>query len=89
MQPKYGSKKELCYMETGNFVYEIKTEDFYEGIAKDVEEKFDTSRYSKDDKKALPIGTSKKVIGMMKYELGGKIKTEFIALRERCTRIER
>ena len=51
MQPKYGSNKELSYMETDNFVYEIKTEDFYEGIAKDVEEKFDTSRYSKDDKR--------------------------------------
>ena len=27
MQPKYGSKVKLCYMDTDSFVYEIETED--------------------------------------------------------------
>ena len=79
MQPKYGSKVKLCYMDTDSFVYEIKTEDFYRDIAEDVETRFDTSNYS--DQRPLPAGKNKKVIGMMKDELGGKIMTELVALR--------
>ena len=71
----------LCYMDTDSFVYEIETKDFYRDIAKDVEKRFDTSGYSKDENRPLPIGKNKKVIGLMKDELGGKIMTEFVALR--------
>ena len=81
MRPKYGSKVSLCYMNTDSFVYERETEDFYKDIAKDVEKRFNTSGYSKDDDRPVPIGTNKKVIGLMKDELGGKIMTEFVALR--------
>ena len=81
MRPKYGSKAKLCYMDTDSFVYEIETEDFYKNIAKDVEKRFDTSEYSKDDNRPLPIGKNKKVIGLMKHELGGKIMLELVALR--------
>ena len=81
MRPKYGSKVNLCYMDTDSFVYEIETEDFYRDIAKDVKKRFDTSGYSKDDNRPLPIGENKKVIELMKDELGGKIMTEFVALR--------
>ena len=68
-------------MDTDSFVYEIETKDFYSDIAKYVEKRFDTSGYSKDDNRPLPIGENKKVIGLMKDELGGKIMTEFVALR--------
>ena len=68
-------------MDTDSLVYDIKTEDFYEDIANDVEARFDTSGYSKTDFILLPIGLNKKVIGLMKDELGGKIMTEFVALR--------
>ena len=34
-------------MDTDSLVYDIKTEDFYEDIADDVEARFDTSGYSK------------------------------------------
>ena len=68
-------------MDTDSFVYETETEDFYRDIAKDVEKRFDTSGYSKDDNRPLPIGINKKVIGLMKDELGGKIMTEFVALK--------
>ena len=82
MVPKYGLEKlKLCYMDTDSLVYDIKTEDFYEDIANDVEARFDTSGYSKTDFRPLPIGLNKKVIGLMKDELGGKIMTEFMALR--------
>ena len=56
------------------------TEDFYKDIAKDVETKFDTSGYFEDDHRPLLTGKNKKIIAMMKDELGGKIMTEFIAL---------
>ena len=66
MKPVYGGNLKLCYMDTDSLVYHIKTEDFYEDIAKDVETRFDTNRYSKKDARPLPIGLNKKVIGLMK-----------------------
>ena len=81
MRPKYSSDVMLCYMDTDSFVYEIETEDFHRDIAKDVEKRFDTSGYSKDDNRPLTIGKNKKVIGQMKHELGGKTMAEFVALR--------
>ena len=80
MVPKYGLEKlKLCYMDTDSLVYDIKTEDFYEDIVDDVPARFDTSGYCPN--RSLPIGLNKKVIGLMKDELGGKIMTEFVALR--------
>ena len=81
MVPKYGLENlKLCYMDTDSLVYDIKTEDFYEDIANDVAARFDTSGYNKTDFRPLPIGLNRKVIGLMKDELGGKM-TEFVALR--------
>ena len=37
MKPKYGDNVKLCYMDTDSFIMHIKTEDFYEDIANDVE----------------------------------------------------
>ena len=68
-------------MDTDCFIIHIKTEDFYEDIADDVEKWFDTSNYDEHDKRPLPIGMKKKVIGLMKDELGGKIIKEFVGLR--------
>ena len=82
MKPKYGENLKLCYMDTDSLVYHIKTEDFYEDIAEDVKARFDTSGYSEKDARPLPIGiNNKKIIGLMKDELGGKIMTEFLAFR--------
>ena len=60
IKPKYQEKAKLCYMDTDSFVIYIKTKDFYEDIANDVEEWFDTSNYSKDDNRPLLIGLNKK-----------------------------
>ena len=79
MKPEYNDNVRLCYMDTDSFVMHIKTNDFYKDIANDVECKFDTSNY--EVKRPLPIGKNKKVIVLMKDELGGEIITEFIALR--------
>ena len=46
--------------------------------------KFDTSNYDKNDKRLLPIGINKKVVGIFKNELGGKNMTEFFALRAKA-----
>ena len=43
-----------------------------------------TSNYDENDKKPLPIDKNKKVIGLFKDELGGKIMTEFIVLRPKA-----
>ena len=66
-------------MDTDSLVYGIKTEDFYEDITDDVPARFDTSGYCPN--RLLQVGLNKKVIGLMKDELGGKIMTEFVALR--------
>ena len=79
MKPKYNDNVKLCYIDTDSFVMNIKTEDFYKDIANDVEERFDTSNY--EINRPLPIGKNKKVIELMKDELGGKIITEFVTLR--------
>ena len=88
MKPKYDGENsrlqgaphlKLCYMDTDSLVYEIKTEDFYADITDDVLARFNTSGYIPD--RPLSIGLNKKVIVLMKDELGGKIMTEFMALR--------
>ena len=66
-------------MDTDSFIIHTKTKDIYEDIADDVENRFDTSTYEVD--RSLPRGMNKKVIGVMKDELGGKIMIELVALR--------
>ena len=81
MKSKYGHKAKLMYTVTDSLVYHIETGDFFRNIAGDVEKRFDTSTYSKDDKRPLQVGVNKKRLGVMKDELGDKIMTEFIGLR--------
>ena len=68
-------------MDTDSLVYHIKTKDFYADISNDIEERFDTSGYNKENAKPLPVRKNKKVIGLMKNELGDLIMTEFVVLR--------
>ena len=82
MKPKYGGNVKFCHMDTDSFIMHIKRKDFYKDIADEVEKKYDTSNYTV--KRPLPMGKNKKVIGIMKDELGGKIMKEFIGLTPKC-----
>ena len=55
IKPKYQEKAKVCYMDTDRFIIHIKTEDFSEDIANDVEKCFDTSNYHEIDKRPLPM----------------------------------
>ena len=50
-------------------------------ISGDVKERLDTSGYDKVDDRPLSIGINKKVIGLMKDKLGGKVSKKFVTLR--------
>ena len=79
MRRKYGSKVKLCYMDIDSFVYEIESEDstgtlqtmWRKGLIRVDIQRMKTGHY--------PLEKNKKVIGLMKDELGGKIMTEFVA----------
>ena len=85
IKPKYQQNAKQCYMDTDSFIIHIKTEDVYKDIANDAEKRFDTSNYEVN--RPLPTGKNKGVIGLMKDELGGKIMTEFVALRPKTYKL--
>ena len=71
-------------MDTDSFIVYIKTDYIYKDIAEDVETRFDTSNYDLECNsidRPLPKRKKKKVIGLRKDELGGKIITKFVGLR--------
>ena len=65
---KYGEKAKLCYMDTDSFIAYIKTDEICE-------------LECNSNDRPLPKGKNKKVIGLMKDELGGKIMTKFVGTR--------
>ena len=73
---KFGEKTKLCDMDT-NIVY-IKTDEICGVIAEDVDTRFDTSEYELD--RPFSQGKNKKVILLMKDELGRKIMTNLFGL---------
>ena len=82
IKPKYEDRAKLCYTDTDSCIVHIITKDFFVEVSDDVERWFDTSNYNdENDKRPFPIGKNKKVIGLFKDELGGKIIKEFCALR--------
>ena len=67
-KPKYGENIKLCDMNTDSFIFQVKIDDIYKDITQDVEKRFETSNFEKD--RPPPKGKNKKVIGLMKVELG-------------------
>ena len=82
---KKWEKVEVLYSDTDSLVLNIETDDFFKDISGDVMEWFDTNDFPKDHPavlEGLPIvKENKKKIGLMKDECGGKILTEWVALR--------
>ena len=72
-------KQDLILTLWISFIVYIKTENTYVDIAKYFKTRFDTSNYELE--RPLPNGKIKKVTGLMKDELDGKIMTEFAALK--------
>ena len=66
-------------MDTDSFVVYTNTDNVYKDIAKDVEARFDSSNYELD--KPIMKDKNKKVIGLVKDKLDGKIMKEFAGLR--------
>ena len=81
IKQKYGDNAKLLFTDTDSYLYEIKTDDFYKDISGDVRDRFDTSDYPENHPSGIPTGINKKVLGMFKDEVAGKIITEFVGLR--------
>lgn len=89
LKPFYGERLRLCYTDTDSLLYSIKTDDFYSDVKYNFLEYFDTSNYSIDNTYNVPQ-LNKKVPGLFKDELGGKILSEFVGLRSKlyCIKTE-
>ena len=79
IKKKYGDKAKLLF--TDSLMYEIETEVFYKDISGDVKDRFDTSDYPSNHPSGIPTGCNKKVLGVFKDEVAGKIIEEFVGLR--------
>ena len=84
IKPKYADNVKLCYIDTNSFIMHIKTEDFYKIsilliiLKKDLIHQIMMMNVIDPRLKERV----KKVIGLMKDELGGeKVMTEFCSLR--------
>ena len=76
LEVKYGNKIKLIYTDTDSFVIEVETEDIYKDMLEG-SHLYDFSDYPKDHPNFSL--TNKKVYGIFKDDLNGKIITEFTA----------
>ena len=72
-------KVKLFYVNTDSFSVYIKTEDVYKDITEFYTSSYELECNSID--RSLPKGKIKKLIGLMKNELGLKIMTKLVGLR--------
>ena len=57
VKPKYQDNGNLCYTDTDSFTENIKIENVFQNISKDVERRFNTSNY--EICRPLPVGKNK------------------------------
>ena len=76
LKEKYNDKIKLIYTDTDSFVIEVETDDIYKDMYED-RHLYDFSEYPNDHPNYSL--NNKKVYGIFKDELNGKIITEFVA----------
>ena len=86
VKSKYDKKGKLVLYRITlcRFIVYIKIDDIYKGAAQYGETRFNISNYElacNSVERPLTKGKNKKVVGLMKDELGGKIMTKFVGLR--------
>ena len=69
-KPKYGDSAKLCSTDMDSFIVPIKSKEVYANLAGNVKARFNTSNYEAE--RPLPIRKNKKVIGLVKNEVGGR-----------------
>lgn len=86
LKPKYGEKCALAYTDTDSFILHLQKTNFYNEI-KENSAMFDTSDFSIGNRFNIEP-KNKKIPGIFKDELNGKIVLEFVGLRAKCYAIE-
>lgn len=81
-KPLYENRLQMCYTDTDSFIYHIQTKNYYKDLKRYLLPYFDTSNYRIDNEQHLPI-QNKKVPGLFKDEMGGKMIIEFVGLRSK------
>ena len=82
IKPKYQNNAKLCYMDTDRFIIYIKLNIFIKILQMMLEKIYDTSNCEVDRPlRMIPKGMNKKVVGLMKDELGGQIIAECVVHR--------
>ena len=76
LKVKYGNKIKLIYTDTDSFVIEVETDDIYKDMYED-RHLYDFSDYPKDHPNYNVV--NKKIYGIFKDDLNGKIIIEFTA----------
>ena len=67
-------------MDTDSFMANLKKDDIYKDIAKDIETRFDNSNYELN-RPFTKVKKKKNISGLMKDELGQKVMIDFLGLR--------
>ena len=79
VKPKNGKNAKICYIDTDSFIVHVKIDNIYKDNIDIFIIIFDTSNFEIGI--SLPKRRNKRVIGLIKDELDGKIMKEFVGLR--------
>lgn len=81
LKKKYRERIRLAYTDTDSFLFQVETDDYFADMKENLD-RYDTSEFAEDNIYQLPR-CNKKVPGLFKDELNGKIIREFVGLRSK------